>query len=415
MWKIALKQIFAHRRSNRWLLLELFLVSIVLWYCVDFISVMTYKRYEPTGTDTNHVYEVYVERQPNYRFTQEMRDSLDTYWVEPQLQIHRVLASHPDVESAGYYVGTRPYSGNMYMGQAYTIDGETTHGAIIRYVSQEYFEVMKVKMLAGMPEPWTITFPQSAILSPQFADSLFNSQDVVGREFRDYFSDGFDYVVAGICEPTKCDYFSEYFSFIYTPLVNYRLRYQIVTYVIRIKEEADHKGFEREFFDEIRGKLEIGPFYLVDIKPLSAQRDFYLTDIKVPKYLNLTQGLIIFFMFIVFLGVLGTYWFMVERRRGEIGLRVALGNSRAGIQRVFAFESMLQLLIAYLPALVVMIVLAYSEVTYTFQECMPYTWTRFWITQGITFLILLVVVLLGVLIPAHRASKLNPATILNEE
>ncbi len=415
MWKIAFKQILSHRKSNRWLLLELFLVSIILWYCVDFLFVMTYKRLEPMGTNTDHVYELYVERAPDFRFTGGMRDSLDIYWIEPQLQIHRVIAQHPDVESASYYVGTRPFAGKMYMGQGYTIDGEHGVEATIRYVGKEYFDVMKVEMLAGAPEMWTISSPQGAVLSPQLADSLFHSQDIIGREFKDYYSPELSYVVSGICAPTKFDYFAQYGSFIYTPLTDVRIRYSIVTYVFRVKSERDHKGFAREFFNEMRDKLEIGPFYLTDVRPLSAQRDYYLTNINVPQYLSLIQGLVIFFMFIVFLGVLGSYWFMVERRRGEIGVRIALGTSRSGIQGVFARESLLMLLMAYLPALVVMILLAYFEITYTFQECMPYTWGRFWGTQGITFAVLLLVVLLGILVPARRASKLDPAIILNEE
>lgn len=415
MWKIAFKQILSHRRSNRWLLLELFLVSIILWYCVDFLFVMTYKRLEPMGTNTDHVYELYVQRAPDFKFTNDMRDSLDTYWIDPQFQIHRVIAQHPAIECAAYYVGTRPYAGNMYMGQGYTIDGEHGIGATIRYVSQEYFDVMKIEMLAGKPDQWTINFPQGAVLSPQFADSLFHSQDIVGKEFRDYYVPELNYVVTGICAPTKFDYFTEYDSFIYTPMVDPRIRYGIVTYIFRVKAEEDHKGFAREFFDEMRDKLEIGPFYLTDVKPLSDQRDYYLTNIKVPKYLRLIEGLVIFFMFIVFLGVLGSYWFMVERRRGEIGVRIALGTSKNGIQGVFARESLLLLLMAYLPALLVMVLLAYFQITYTFQECMPYTWGRFWITQAITFVVLVVVVLLGVIIPARRASKLDPAIILNEE
>lgn len=420
MWKIAFKQILAYRRSNLWLLAELFLVSIILWYCIDFLSVMIYKRYmEPTGINTDHVYELRVERAPDYRITQNMLDSLDTYWVEPQLQIRKVLADHPSIESAAYYFGTRPYT-NLYMSQGYSIDGESYILAPIRYVSKEYFDVLKIDLIAGEADPWSIDFPQSAIVSPQFADSLFHSRDIIGKSFYDYFfqsleSVQYNYIVAGICPPTKSDYFQEYEPFIYTPLVDTRLRYQLVTYLFRVKPEADHRGFAREFFDEMRSTLEIGPFYLTDVKPVSDFRDFYLTSISAPKYQSIIGGLVAFFIFIVFLGVLGTYWFMIERRRSEIGIRMALGSSRADINAFLMRESFILLLMAYFPALIISATLAYFDITYTFQNCMPYTWTRFWITQVINFATLLIVLMLGALIPAHRASKLNPTAILNEE
>lgn len=415
MWKIALKQILAHRKSNIWLLVELFLVAIVLWYCVDFISVMTYKRWEPTGTDTDHVYEMRMGVSPNAVFTKEMADSLDHYWVAPQLQIQKMLAQHPDIEVAGSYMGTHPYAGRSYMAQGYTIDQEKMVSAPIRYVSKEYFEVMKIELLSGSAEPWNFEFPQRAIISPELADSLFHRRDVIGEKFSDYYTDGLDYIVSGICPSTKFDYYAEYGPFIYTPLLEAHLRFGLVKYVFRVKEEKDYKGFEREFFDEVRQQLEIGSLYLYDIKPMDAYRDYYLTDIKVPKYLGFAKGLLLFFMLTVFLGVSGSYWFMVERRRSEVGIRMAIGAGREGVLAFFTRESLLLLAMAYVPALLVMALLAYFEITYTFQDCMPYTWGRFWITQAITLGLIVIVVLLGVRLPARRASKIEPAAILNEE
>ena len=50
--------IWNQRRQNAWIAAELFLVSILLWYLVDWLYVMGNVYYRPMGFDIDHVYEV---------------------------------------------------------------------------------------------------------------------------------------------------------------------------------------------------------------------------------------------------------------------------------------------------------------------------------------------------------------------
>ena len=56
MWKSALKQLWKNRKSNRWIFIEIFVVSVLLWYCVDFMYVVVEKNREPMGVNLEHVY-----------------------------------------------------------------------------------------------------------------------------------------------------------------------------------------------------------------------------------------------------------------------------------------------------------------------------------------------------------------------
>lgn len=40
----------------------------------------------------------------------------------------------------------------------------------------------------------------------------------------------------------------------------------------------------------------------------------------------------LFFLVNVFLAVIGTFWFHVSRRRSKLGLRMAMGSTRKGIE-----------------------------------------------------------------------------------
>lgn len=70
MNKKLLKQIVNERRSNSWLFIELLLVSIVLWYVVDYMFVTLYTYFEPRGFDIENTYRVefdyLTEKSPDY-------------------------------------------------------------------------------------------------------------------------------------------------------------------------------------------------------------------------------------------------------------------------------------------------------------------------------------------------------------
>ena len=55
MLKLILKNLWARRRRNVWLLAELILVSIVTWIILDPVIVTTYDRSIPLGYDTDRL------------------------------------------------------------------------------------------------------------------------------------------------------------------------------------------------------------------------------------------------------------------------------------------------------------------------------------------------------------------------
>ena len=57
MLKLILKNLWARRRRNVWLLAELILVSIVTWIILDPVIVTTYDRSIPLG----HDYEILLQ------------------------------------------------------------------------------------------------------------------------------------------------------------------------------------------------------------------------------------------------------------------------------------------------------------------------------------------------------------------
>ncbi len=419
MWRSIISQIKKEGRSNLWVFIELFVVTILMWYCIDFMYVVFSKRGEPMGVNTENVYRLRLRANPilyaEIQNTIANPDSAMKNWINPFLQIVRLVDEYPGVEATAYYSGSEPYDPNV-MFQGYTTDGKGAYGSKIRYVSEHYSDVFKVDIIQGNFSNWGINEnPQGAVISKELADSLFNNRNVVGEMFYDYYEPSLKFKVAGVCESMKYDTYSRLEPLIYTPFNLIRLSYTIPIIGLRVTKEADTRDFAERFMEEMKTKLNIGPFYLFGIISYDDKASYYDTNSGISKYITTITSVILFFSFIIFLGLLGTFWFKMESRRSEIGLRMALGSTRKEIIKNSALESITIFLFAFIPALIVCFSLYYWDIIYTYNNCMDYTVWRFVISILFTVLVIIVMILLGVLPPAYRASKTEPVEALKTE
>ena len=55
MWKLIVKNLWARRRRNGWLLAELILIGIICWVVFDPVVVLTHDRRIPLGYDADRL------------------------------------------------------------------------------------------------------------------------------------------------------------------------------------------------------------------------------------------------------------------------------------------------------------------------------------------------------------------------
>lgn len=398
------KQIWNKRRSNAWLFVELCIVFVLLWYVVDYQFTGIYVSNEPKGYDTRGVYHVSIAINPNLR-----DDYKGEAWSDSYLQILRQVKEYPGVESACYYGGTIPYEeGGMFQG--YTVDSIHRYIANIRMVSKAFFDVFKVDIEQGSLDDWEIaTYPRPAVASRDLADSLFHGRAAIGQPFFDYYQPTNTYTLGGIASRTKLTEYDRYTPFIYVPAEDWMLTEWAPMMAVRVNPQAE-KAFANRFTTDMRD-LAIGPFYFVRVTSYDEAKDIF--DTKTNNYLRTSLALVLFFIFNVVLGVLGTFWFRTRKRRGEIGLRIALGASRRDIFSELIFEGVLILLIAVLPALLICFNLWHADLTV--NVWMDPSFFRLCVGMGISLLLMLLMVVAGIWYPAYQAMNIEPAEALHEE
>ena len=110
---------------------------------------------------------------------------------------------------------------------------------------------------------------------------------------------------------------------------------------------------------------------------------------------------------------IGTFWFRTQQRRGEVALRMAMGANRKNIFYRLITEGLLLLSMSALPAVLIAFNIGYTELVDISQ--MAFTVPRFLIAILLTYLLMAIMIILGVLYPALQSMKVQPAEALRDE
>lgn len=437
MIKSILTQIWNQRRANGWLFAELLIVFVLLWYCLDMLYGFAYAENQPKGYDLEHVYKVRLSTNPKQLVLCSSEDSLQSFWFKPMEEAFRRIKEYPGVESASIWLGSDAYTRDAVF-QGYTIDSVGVKDANVRYVSPEYFKVMRIPieegtgMFSGNMDAFESTTgsslafgsaewnpavtPLPAVISLDLADSLFHtSRGVLGKEFFDYYSgSSLRYRVAAVCSHQKSDDYARYESFILMPLPTWFYRWQAVPFIsIRVRPEADTDDFATRFFRDMSSRLQVDPFYLFEVRSYDEQKAERDASEGITPYIRSARLIAVFFSFNVFIGLMGTFWFRTRHRRSEIALRMAMGSSRRKIFGQLLSEGLLLLVLATIPALIICGNLVTAEATMTEQA--DATGVRFAIVSLSTFFLMGLMVIIGVWFPATQAMRVHPADALHDE
>lgn len=418
MMKQLISQLWNQRRANAWIFTELLLVCVLLWYAIDLIYNYEGAAAQPKGYDTSCVFDLQVETKP----VAMLNDDENRRAGEDFSYLYNLIKDYPGVEEVAWHYGTVPYTqGAMYEGYCPHTDSLHTVGCKIRYVSPSYFRVFRLQPIAGTLDEahWNAAeHPMPALMSAALADSLFHStgQEALGRTcFNPYWIGSknpvTNYRLMAVLPQHKMDDYQRYEPFIYLPTPGNRpLFWQHIAIRVHPDQVA---GFAERFMRDMQQPFDRGIFFLHHIHSYDDMKATYDIEQGTVNYLNAAYSVILFFVFNLFLSILGTFWFRTRKRRGEIALRMALGCSRIGILRYYVAEGTLLLLAAAVPALLVCLNMQMADLTV--HTLMDVTLSRFLGCFLLAVLFLLFIVLGGIYFPARTAMKVQPAEALHNE
>lgn len=413
-----LKHIFTiiwnNRRQNFWLIGGLFIIASCLWFSIDHLYTVQLNKTKSLGFDWEHVYYLNVNSltPESGNYTSESIHTKDLSH-DMEILVDR-LQRHPAVESACF---TRMHMHYVWLNTKSSLKADTiTQSTWVRMVNPDYFKVFRVKGAYGeTPEELAGKGDKNKLIITQdLADIVYPGKIAAGKYV--VLNDD-SLMISAVCEKQKYNEYTKHQPATYQ-IIDYATYRKVenkyagfIAFYIRVKPEADKADFLHTFTTEMREQLHVGNLYLADMLPMADLRQKHLKDSKNEDYTYF--AVIQFFLLNVFLAVLGTFWFRTQQRKSELGLRIALGESKRGLLQLLLGEGILIISLAVLPALILTWNIGMMDLVQT--NIFGFGWGRFLAGWLISYALLIIVVLIAVWFPARQVMKIQPAEALRDE
>lgn len=398
------------------------MVSVFLWFLVDYLYVMGVTYLSPMGYDIRHTYQIVIsdlsEKSPDYipKEKQECTDGTNLLTI-----LDRIRA-YPGVEAVCVTDGGMPYTqGERSLGL--TIDLDTVpRYSLWSWVTPEFFEVFRVSGSDGRSTSLDNALKETnaIVVSKNLAEEYPGISLIGHTAYRGEKKEGVKQVIGGISDPVRRhEYTKAEFAF-YMPLRlskiekgGYDGEISQLQVCVRVRPDADGDDFPARFRKDMTQQIRLGNLYLLDVQPLSYIRDAFTRAMGVENEVKTRVAVACFLLANIFLGIIGTFWFRTEYRKGEMGLRMALGSTRRQLNSIMVGEGVLLLVLAFIPSLAISFNIAHMDLVDTYL--LPFTWLRFVICEGVTFVLIVCMIIGGVWYPARSTARLEPAEALHYE
>jgi predicted permease len=368
-----------------------------------FVRTMQNLRRVDTGFNTSHLITFHID------------PLLSGYQQEkvPVLQQHVLdaMATLPGVQAVGatddQVLADNNHGGNVTV-EGYTPPPEEDFDVEVPSVSAGYFHATQVPLVAGrtFSEDDNTAHPLVAIVNESFVKHYFSGPAVaVGRRVARGAGNHLEYMtIVGVARDTKHrDLRAPAPPTLFTPLRQQKAVDQLYLY-LRTTTPPE------QTFAVVRQEMkQIDPGLAVDaLRTMDDQIETTLSNERMIELLAISFGLLA--TMLAGVGLYGVLAYSTAQRTREIGIRIALGSSRLGVSRLVLVD-VLRLagigIVVAIPCSVLLGRLLRSQL-FGVSAADPFT-------LGGVVLLIAVVALVAAILPAHRASTVDPGTALRTE
>lgn len=431
MWKLILKNLWSRRRRNGWLLAELILVAILSWYIFDPVMVVTYERHLPLGYDADRLCMVSVGMLPQEAPGYEPQAADSASLMQTYLNLVDRARQHPDVEQATPVLSF-VYPGAMGNGtSSFIAEGDSVaHTALfIEFLPHtHFFETYGFQSGKGSMSAAQLSDLDNGdyyIMTEDLLEGMFRTH--IYRNQRCWKVNGTDTCYTAVKGTVKsCKYLSNKrpVPIVFMPLQNPDIRSSLdnMRIVVRLKEGVRMERFLHDFRSWMLRQLRIGNLYARELQSydeINAAREFSDSTVLYRRSLSIA----LFFLVNLCLGVIGTFWMQTRTRREEVGVMLSYGATPHRIRLLLLGEGTALTTLATFIGCFIYLQYAFSEGLTTgssLMEAVTPSWVdnfglHFFFVSLMVYVILLLVVWIGIYIPARRISSISPTEALRDE
>ena len=416
MNKKLFTQIKNEWRGNIWLVMELILVSVVMWWVTDKLYVRLATYFEPRGFNTEHCYKIEMgeltPKSPDYTERSYEERTADI------LELAERLRRRPEIEAVSLSHNAHPYNGSNGTIRL-QLEGDTLEASnwvIRRQVTPDFVRVFQYQGANGeTPEQLADMIERDEIL---VSDNLFSSlykkplpmTNYVGRRFH---LNGDTTSSVRLGASLNVVRYNDFQTGNSSRTMVYKLDWfeKDQELCVRVRPEHD-VDFISKLKADSESQFRVGNIFISEVRSFVDIR----RNVQQGYYNGMRNDftIITFLLVNIFLGLLGTFWFRTQQRRGEIALHKAHGATNGMVFTRLLSEGWLLLLIITPIALIIDFNLAYAELN-AWRNGTTLEWDRLLFCGGISFALIALMIAVGIGIPARKAMKIDPAEALHDE
>jgi putative ABC transport system permease protein len=317
------KLIWNKKKQNALLITEMF-ISFLVMFAIFTMVVNSYNNYRrQMGFDYKDVWVVNFTPPENIK----SNDSVAMF----HNALKNTLRSMPQIKDLSFTSNNVPFS----MNQSNTNVGDDKHKKVMSNVygaEEDFIKVLGIKLKSGrwITEADAALGSRVVVINNRLQQELFEGKDAVGKSLG---SDAEPMKIIGVIEDIKDrGSYQDVESGIYKPMDSNWARWT-GTILLKVQPAAD-AAFEGKLFKSLSNTIGTS----IEIEHLDKKLESKNKIMLIPMIIAFVVGG--FLIINVALGLFGVLWYNINRRRGEIGLRRAVGATGNSVAKQLVGEAM---------------------------------------------------------------------------
>ncbi len=388
MFKHLFKLIWNKKKQNFLLMTEMFF-SFLVMFAVFSLVVYEYQNYKkPMGFDYENVWTVNI----SYPKGINSPDSMQQY----QQILKRLIASMPQVKEVSFASGNVPFSANTFSNMVSYNKKEEQSNTFT--VEDSYPKVLNLSLKEGrwFNEADKAAKEKHVLINETLKDKLFGKEDAIGKIMSDNMK------VIGVVRDfkEKGDYHKiESGYYVRADTTNI---WNMGSILVQVKPNTN-AAFEAHLYKTVSNYLNTSN---LEIEHLSKKHTSKNNATLVPIIiLMIVAG---FLIINVALGLFGVLWYNINKRKGEIGLRRAVGASGNSISKQLVGEALVLSTIS-------LIIGCFFAFQFPLLNVFDLPAGVYLVAIGLAIAFIYVLVTVCALYPGKQAAAIYPAVALHEE
>jgi putative ABC transport system permease protein len=394
MIKHLFKLIWNKKKQNFLLMTEI-LVSFMVIFAVFTLLVYYYNNYKkPMGFEYENVWTVSYNNAYNTKNT----DSLVTFYEN----LRRTIKTMPQVKDISFCSDNVPFFQNTWSGGA-TYNNIKVDNVNQYTVEDSYNPTMTMQLLSGRwyTKDDIVLKDKEIVINSELKEKMFGNGEAIGKLIGD--NDGKNKrKVIGVVQSIKSggDYLTAH------PGVYYRADTSAFRWfgrmMVLVTPDAD-AAFEGRLYKTMANYMKNSD---IEIGHLVNKRTNANLFAVVPMIVLSIVGC--FLIINVALGLFGVLWYNINKRRGEIGLRRAVGATGKSVSSQLIAESMILATLA-------LIIGSFFTVQFPLLNVFDLQASIYIIALVLSLVFIYLLVFICSLYPGRQAAAIYPAVALHEE